>query len=97
MRPRNIIHARAITFELATTPSALGAGRGREFETIGILYKYMYLACTSREAPHFLALGQQVFWQQQLTRSFSLSGGAIKVASLYENYLLVLSTAIKMA
>ena len=27
------------------------------------------------------------FRQQQLTRSFSLSGGAIKVASLYENYL----------
>ena len=32
MRPRNIIHARAITFVLATTPSALGAGRGREYE-----------------------------------------------------------------
>ena len=30
MRPRNIIHARAITFVLATTPSVLGAGRGRE-------------------------------------------------------------------
>ena len=32
MRPRNIIHARTINFVLATTPSALGAGRGREFD-----------------------------------------------------------------
>ena len=34
------------------------------------------LACTSREAPRFFkALKQKVFRRQQLTRSFSLSGG----------------------
>ena len=44
------------------------------------------LACTSREAPRFLAL-DLVFRQQQLTRSFSLPEGAIKLASLPEIYI----------
>ena len=54
------------------------------------------LVCTSREAPRFLAL-DRVFRQQQLTRSFSLPEGAIKLASLPEIYLLVLSISTKMA
>ena len=54
------------------------------------------LACTSREAPRFLAL-DRVFRQQQLTSSFSLSEGAIKLASLPEIYLFVLSISTKMA
>ena len=62
-----------------------------------ILRTYTELTCTSREAPRFLALEQKAFRRQQLTCSFSLSGGAIKFASLCENYLLVLSTATKMA
>ena len=77
MHPHNIIHARAriarnINFILAITPSTfLGAGRGREYE-----YE---LACMSREAPRFLASEPVSFRQQQLTRSFSLSEGAINL------------------
>ena len=51
----------------------------------------------SREAPRFLALEPEVFRQQQPARSFSLPEGAIKLASLPEIYLLVLSTATKTA
>ena len=51
------------------------------------------LAYMSREALRFLAYCQKVFRQQQV----SLSGGAIDLASLCENYLLVLSTSTKMA
>ena len=54
-------------------------------------------ACTSREAPRFLALGQQVFLTTAAYSFVFAVWGAIKVASLYENYLLVLSTATKMA
>ena len=77
MPPRNIIHARAriarnINFILAIMPSTfLGAGRGREYE-----YE---LACMSREAPRLLASEPVSFRQQQLTRSFSLSEGAINL------------------
>ena len=39
----------------------------------------------------------QVFRQQQLTHSFTLPEGAIKLAFLCEIYLLVLSTSTKMA
>ena len=57
------------------------------------------LATTSREAPRFLALGQQVFFFFTTAAcSFVFAvWDAIKVSSLYENYLLVLSTATKMA
>ena len=71
MRPRNIIHARAISYSrprpapnyLRTRDHAqrLGAGRGREYEGTPGPRGKSYLACTSREAPRFLALGQQVF------------------------------------
>ena len=54
------------------------------------------LACMSREAPRFLAL--ELSFSTTAAYSFVFAGwGAIKVASLYENYLLVLSTATKMA
>ena len=55
------------------------------------------LACTSHEAPRFLALESEVFRQQQLTRSFSLPEGATKLASLPEIYMIVLSIATKTA
>ena len=48
-----------------------------------IPYLSSSLRTTSREAPCFLALKPKV-WQQQLTRSFSLPGGAIKPVSLCE-------------
>ena len=60
------------------------------------ILRELELACMSREAPRFLAL-DGVFQQQQLTRSFSLPEGAIKLASLPEIYLLVLSISTKMA
>ena len=46
---------------------------------------------------HAQLLSGKVFRQQQLTRSFSLPEGAIKLASLREIYLLVLSISTKTA
>ena len=63
-----------------------------------ILHELVTL-CMSRVSPRFLALEpeRQVFQQQQLTRFFSLHGGAIKIACLHEINLLVFSISTKTA
>ena len=85
------MHAARVLYVLISCsrprPAPLGAGRGREHE----------LACKSREVPRFLAL-EPVRFSTTAAYSFVFAvWGAIRFASLYEKYLLVLSTATKMA
>ena len=54
-------------------------------------------ACHAREALSFLALEPESFSTTAAYSFVSLSGSAIKFASSYENYPMVLSTATKMA
>ena len=61
-----IKHIRAKPSALSQNPSQLLA-RMRKYvrvilsKALGVVASSSYLACTSREAPRFLALGQQVF------------------------------------
>ena len=71
MRPRNIIHARAQLPSYSRShpaPKALGVVASSK-----VLGK-SYLSCTSREAPRFLALGQQVFDNSSLLIRFRCLG-----------------------
>ena len=77
-------------FMLATTPSALCAGRGREYEN-------MSSSCKSREVPRFLALEPVSFSTTAAYLLVFADWGTIRFASVYEKYLLVLSTATNMA
>ena len=56
-----------------------------------------YIVClSSRATSRELSFRAENFRRQQLTRSFSLSGGTIEFVSLCENYQLVLSTATNL-
>ena len=88
------MRARSTNLILAITPSDfLGAGRDREYE---VYIKYE-LACMSREATRFLAL-EPVSFSTTAAYSFVFAvWGYDQFTYLYENYLLVLSTATKIA
>ena len=55
------------------------------------------LVCKSREVPRFLGLEPASFSTTAAYSFVFAVWGAIRFASLYEKYLLVLSTATKMA
>ena len=72
-------------------PAPLGAGRGREYENISSRASHVKYQAS------FLAL-ESVSFSTTAAYSFVFAvWDAIRFASLYEKYLLVFSTATKMA